>query len=57
MRISNSEAQKQAVELAEAFLSVKGTSGFTCKYVGASPDLMADDVKHRKTYVKWSVVK
>jgi len=56
MGISNAGAQKQAIELAEAFLSSKEFHGYTWKCVEARPDLMAGDIKHRKAYVKWAVV-
>jgi hypothetical protein len=55
MRISNSEAQRQAIDLAKAFLATKDFRDFTWKVGHVQPDLQAEDFKHRKTYVKWSV--
>ena len=56
MKLSNEEASKKALALAESYLSSQNSRGLEWKCVEAKPDLSASDNKDRKTYVKWSVI-
>ncbi|MGC4403917.1 hypothetical protein [Methyloversatilis discipulorum] len=57
MRISNDQARQQAMALAESFLKgQEQKAGWSWQVIDASPDEMASDSKHRKTWTKWAVV-
>jgi hypothetical protein len=56
MRMSNKEAAKTALALAESFLASQTSRGWEWKCVEAKPDRLASDNKDRKIYVKWSVI-
>jgi hypothetical protein len=57
MRISNSEAKEAAIELAVSFLASQPSKpGWEYKVVDASPDLLANEARDRKTVICWVVV-
>jgi hypothetical protein len=56
MRIRNQEAEQRAIAIAEAFLKKQEAKGWSHRCLGASPNLFVPDNKHRKTYIKWSVL-
>jgi hypothetical protein len=53
MRFSKSQAEAQAVRLAEEFVAANGGASWTC--IGAKPNVLVPGHKRRKNIVKWSV--
>jgi hypothetical protein len=56
MRINNEEAKRRAIHLAEAFIQDTSSYKWVYRCLSASPDLLSIDNKHRKTYIKWTVL-